>query len=71
MNTGNGTITQCVAEQHNHKLPIGINFEDHNGDLILTGPGLSRETYAEIMATLPEALRDRFMGWKIRTGRIA
>jgi len=45
-------------------LPHGCMLKNHAGDLVLTGPGLTDDLYREALANLPEATRERVIGWK-------
>lgn len=45
-------------------LPDGILIEDHQGDLILIGAGLTADRYADVLSTMPPDIRSKFIGFK-------
>ncbi len=52
------------------ELPQGVELWQHAPDfLVLAGPGLTRERYHDIKATLPAELQERLAGWRKLEGR--
>lgn len=53
---------QCVTTDLN--LPDYTSLKNYDGDLLVTGPGLTPELYEQIKENLPPAIKARLIGWR-------
>jgi ABC-type enterochelin transport system substrate-binding protein len=51
------------------RLPDHTALRDYDGDLIVTGPGLTPDLYEQIKENLPLATRARLIGWRTTAKR--
>jgi hypothetical protein len=51
------------------KLPDHVSLKNYDDDLLVTGPDLTPEIYAQIKENLPLAIRSKLIGWRTTAKR--